>query len=79
MDIPAKVREAAQWLVDRYSGEIVYLGEYEGAAAYMFQFQEDVDTGFPFVYLLNGDKLTEINGPESLDIAGSFVEDTGEL
>ena len=45
---------------------------------YPVTFPEDSCTGYPFVYLYDGNTATEISGPLSLDIIGSFVEDVEE-
>lgn len=77
MEIPAKVREAARDLIERYGDRLVYLGEYHGAQAYYYRFPDDLDTGFPFVYLLKGESVSNINGFDALDIIRLFVKDDG--
>ncbi len=79
MKIPAKVKEAAQYLIDMYGDRVEHLGQYQGAEAFYYHFPDDVDAGFPHVYLLKGDELTEITGFYALEIIGSFVEDFGEV
>lgn len=78
MKTPAKIREAAQWLIDQYGDAICYLGKYKGADTYYFRFPDDIATGFPYVYLMKADKVTEITGFEAVEIIGSFVENFSE-
>lgn len=56
MDIPAKVRHAAQYLIDMYGDHIEHLGQYQGAEAFYYHFPDDITVGFPSVYLLKADK-----------------------
>ena len=78
MKIPSKVKQAAQYLIDMYGDHVEHLGQYQGAEAFYYQFPEDVAVGFPCVYLLKDDKLTEITGFEAVDIIGLFVKDFSE-
>lgn len=75
MEIPAKVIEAAQWLIDQYGDAVCYLGKYKGAEAYYYRFPDYVDTGFPFVYLLKADNVTEITGFEALRLLRLYLKD----
>lgn len=75
MKIPEPVKQAAQGLIDMYGFNIDYLGTYEGADVYMYHFPDDVDTGFPFVYLYDNDNVEEITDFEALDIIRLFVKD----
>ena len=65
----------AGWCKD-YAGHIEYLGKYQGRNAYTYDFENDnLDIGFPVVYLLNSDNtVEEIGGFEGLEICNSFVE-----
>ena len=78
MEIPAKVRQAAQYLVGVYGDHLEHLGQYQGAEAFYYHFPDDVTAGFPPVYLLKGDKLREVGEFEALEIIGSFVENLSE-
>lgn len=78
MDIPAKVRRAAQYLIDMYGDHIEHLGQYQGAEAFYYHFPDDITAGFPSVYLLKADKVTELTGFEALDIISLFVENVEE-
>ena len=78
MEIPAKVKQAAQYLIEMYGDHVEHLGQYQGAEAFYYHFPDDVTAGFPPVYLMKGDKLREVSGFEALEIIGSFVEDFSE-
>ena len=78
MEIPSKVRQAAQYLVEIYGDHVEHLGTYRGAEAFYYRFPDDVTAGFPPVYLIEDDKLKEVNGFEALEIIGSFVENFSE-
>ena len=69
MEIPQAIKDAAKELIELYGDNILYVGQYSNNDIYQFQFPEDSDTGFPFVYLLNKDETIEkITGPEALDL-----------
>ena len=80
MSIPKPIQSAmASWCKD-YAGHIEYLGEHEGKGAYCYHFDEPVDLGFPFVYLLNSNNsVDEIDGSEALEIINLFVENFDEV
>lgn len=78
MEIPAKVRQAAQYLVEMYGDHIEHLGQYQGAEAFYYRFPDDITAGFPPVYLLKDDVLREVGEFEALEIIGSFVENLSE-
>ena len=78
MEIPAKVRKAAQYLVEMYGDHIEHLGQYQGAEAFYYRFPYDVTAGFTPVYLVKVDKLREVGEFEALEIIGSFVENLSE-
>jgi hypothetical protein len=77
-DIPRAVIETAKSLVEQYGAHFSYLGRYENADAYVYEFPEDSCTGFPFVYLLEGSTATEITGEIALHIINLTIEDTSE-
>ena len=77
-NIPIQVKKAAAELIEAYGDSIVYIGEYSGCEAYLFQFPEDSSTGFPFVYLLGDNKVTEVSGGIALDIIDLLIKDVGE-
>lgn len=74
MEIPSKVKRAAQYLVEMYGDHVEHLGQYQGAEAFYYHFPDDITAGFPPVYLMKGDKLREVSGFEALEIIDSFVE-----
>ena len=71
--VPQIVKDAAKYLVDLYGDNFNYLGKFEGADAYVYQFPDGVCTGFPFVYLVKDDKVEVIEGFDSLDILDYFT------
>lgn len=79
MEIPAKVKEAAQYLIDIYGDNVEHLGQYQGAEAFYYRFPDDVDAGFPVVYLFKDDELTEVSDFFALEIIGSFIENVDEI
>ena len=81
MNIPKPIQEAMKSWCDDYAGHIEYLGEYQGRNAYTYDFENnDLEIGFPGVYLLNSDNTVEkIGGFEGLEICNSFVEDVDEV
>lgn len=79
MNIPSQVMNAASELRAMYGEHVEYLGEFQGAQAYYYHYSDDVDAGFPSVYLLKDGELTEISGPFALEILDSFFEDVDEV
>ena len=71
--IPQIVKDAAKDLIEIYGDKFDYLGKYEGADAYVYQFPDGVCTGFPFVYLVKDDKVEVIKGFDSFDILDYFT------
>ncbi len=71
--VPQIVKDAAKYLVDLYGDNFNYLGKFEGADAYVYQFPDGVCTGFPFVYLVKDDNVEVIEGFDSLDILDYFT------
>lgn len=73
MDIPQVVMEKAKGLIQLYGSKFAYLGKYEDQQVFMFQFPENTETGFPFVYLYDrasnrATELTEFDALEIIDI-----------
>ncbi len=79
MNIPSQVMKAASELRAMYGEHVEYLGEFQGAQAYYYHYPDDIDVGFPSVYLLKGGELTEISGHLALEILDSFIEDVDEI
>lgn len=71
--VPQIVKDAAKYLVDLYGDKFEYLGKFEGADVYVYQFPDGIVTGFPFVYLVKDDKVEVIKGFDSLDILDYFT------
>ena len=74
-DIPEAVIKEAKNLIDRFGESIDYLGEYQDDEAYVFVFPENMETGFPFVYLYDkaSDQAMTITGFKALDILSLFA------
>ena len=72
-NIPAKIIEAAKPPIDMYGIHFSYLGLYDGADAYVYEFPEDSETGFPFVYLLKDNSVSEVSGHIALHIIDSTL------
>lgn len=70
--VPQIVKDAAKYLIDLYGDNFNYLGKFEGADVYVYQFPDGIVTGFPFVYLVKDDKVGEISEFLAVDIIGSF-------
>jgi len=68
--IPGKVRDAFKLL---YGGEIVRLGERDGAEYYLYQFPEGAITGFPQVVSYKNKAATPIEGMAAVKIVSSFL------
>lgn len=73
MDIPQVVMEKAKGLIQLYGSNLAYLGKYENQQVFTFQFPENTETGFPFVYLYDrasnrATELTEFDALEIIDI-----------
>lgn len=79
MKVPEQIKNAAKSLIDLYGDTFDYLGKYKGKGAFLFRFPENSNTGFPFIYLIKGDKVTEITGFEALEILNSLVENLDEV
>lgn len=77
-NIPIPVLDAAKSLIDMYGENFSYLGMYDGAEAYVYEFPEDSCTGFPFVYLLKDNTVTEVSGYIALHIIDLSVKDASE-
>ena len=75
MTIPAKIQEAARYLVEMYGDHIEHLGQYQGAEVFYYHFPDDIDAGFPHVYLLKEDSVSEITGFDALQLLGRFLKD----
>ncbi len=72
---PQIVKDVARDLIKMYGDNIDYLGKHEGADVYYYHFPDDTDTGFPYVYLLKAENVTEITGFEALQLLGRYLKD----
>ena len=74
-NIPEAVIKEAKNLIDCYGDSIDYLGEYQGCDTYIFVFPENMETGFPFIYLYDkaSNQAMTITGFRALDILSSFA------
>ena len=69
MKIPDVVLQEASETMEMLEGTIVYLGKIgDGRDVYLLEQPIDAETGFPFVYLYDGQSAMEITGFEALDI-----------
>ncbi len=75
MEIPKQVKEAAQELIQMYGDSFLYLGPYEGADVYLYQFPEAAVVGFPILFLWKDGIVREVQGVDSLSIIEQLVED----
>ncbi len=79
MKIPDVVLQEASEIMEMQEGTIVYLGKIgDGREVYLLKQPIDAETGFPFVYLYDGQSAMEITGFEALDIINE-VEKRGSI
>lgn len=79
MEIPAKVRQAAQYLVEMYGDHIEHLGQYQGAEAFYYRFPDDITAGICPVYLCKDDEVESLSGEVAYCILCSFIENVDEV
>lgn len=79
MEAPDIVKKAAKSLIDRYGGTLNYLGEYEGADAFVFQPNEELVIGYPHVYLFKQETVEEITEEPALYIIDLLAKDVDEI
>ena len=73
--IPEQILNAAQDLVGRFGNKLAFIGKQGDNSVYQFRFPKNLDTGFPYVYILEGDTVVSKTGFEALDIIKSLVKD----
>ena len=73
--IPAQVKKAAAQLIESYGDSIEFIGIYKGKQVYLYRFPEDVETGFPFYFLYDGNSVDVVSGFEALDLGSIFLHD----
>jgi len=67
-NIPQSVIDEAQDLIQLYGNTLIYRGVYNDCDIYQFVFPENMETGFPFIYLhdVEADQVLEISGSRAL-------------
>ena len=79
MKITDVVLQEASKALEMLEGTLVYLGKIgDGRDVYLLEQPIDAETGFPFVYLYDGQSAMEITGFEALDIIND-VEKRGSI
>ena len=73
--IPEQILNAAQDLIGRFGNKLAFIGKQGDSSVYQFRFPKNLDTGFPFVYIMEGDTVVSKTGFEALDIIKSLVKD----
>ncbi len=74
MSILSQVRTAAQDLILEYGDNLELLGKSEEQTYYVYKFPEDLDIGFPSVFIHNGKDVLEVSDAFALDIINSFIK-----
>lgn len=79
MKTPAKVKEAARYLIEMYGDHVEYLGQYQGAETFYYHYPEDITAGYCPVYLYKNGEVDELTGEVAYNVLGSFVKDVDEI
>ena len=82
MNIPEQVINEAQHLINEYGLHFKYLGNHEGQEAWLFVLPDDIDAGYPYLYLYKDNQAMEICGPEVFGFIGLYtdnIEDVAEF
>lgn len=80
MEIPQSVKNEAKFYISQFGENIEYLGKYKGQDAYFYHLPDDLDIGFPEVYLYSNGSTTVYSAFDALNIIDSFsIEDRQEL
>lgn len=79
MKTPAKVKAAAQHIVEMYGDHIEHLGQYQGAEVFYYHYPEDITAGYCPVYLYKDGEVDELTGEIAYIVLGSFVKDVDEI
>lgn len=74
MNIPPLIAEAVKEKLETEGGFVKYLGLHEGKEVYLSAIEGE-DTGFPDVFLYDGNEIEWFGGFDALDIASLFLED----
>lgn len=70
--IPDIISQAAHELIAKYGNKLALLGEFDGSSVYQFKFPNDEKVGFPVLFFLKDDNVTEVTGFEALDFLRSL-------
>lgn len=73
--IPDIVQRCAQSLIKEWGGGVEYLGRWDDHDAYHYVYPDDVDAGYPVVYLFDGDTAEEVPSFVAMDILRALVKD----
>lgn len=71
--IPTVVKDAAQGLIELCNGKIAYLGQYNDSEVYCYKPIEDIEIGFPTIYLYKDGEVVEISDFLALDIIHTVI------
>lgn len=71
---PQPVLDKARDILNYDGGFVKYIGEYQGEEVY-YSAIEGAFTGFPFVYLFDGNIVTELEPHEGLRISSLLIKD----
>lgn len=70
--IPDKISQAAHELIAMYGNKLALLGEFDGSSVYQFKFPDDMKVGFPVLFFMKDNNVTEVTGFEALDFLRSL-------
>jgi len=74
--IPEAVLKEAEELIKLEKGGIRFIGKsYQYGEVFRFVANQNLCTGFPFVYLYKNNKVTKITGIKALHISSLFIKD----
>lgn len=73
--VPEQIKTAAKQLIQQYGDAFEYLGTFQDKDAFLFAYPEDVDAGYPVVYLWDGKTVDEVTDFIALNIVNTLVED----
>ena len=77
MRTPQAVKDEAKEMTDEFKSRIVHLGPYNGYEAFVLEILEDVEIGFPEVYLYKeGEPVFTVCGPESFEVMNAATKAT---
>lgn len=65
-EIPEAVKKEASYFLENYKGYLYEVGLYNGDKAYTFHFEEDLDLGYPEVYIHQQAGVFTITGSMAL-------------